>query len=163
MSILFTPKEVFDIAVQIERNGAAFYRKAAAETSDLQVREELLELASMEDGHEAAFTELRQALPQNGDEAEWLDSEGDAAVYLQSFAAGQVFDVAQAALPAGAPLAAILHFALERERDSVVFFVGMEEFMPEGPGRTKVEVIIRQEMLHIATLNRRLLQVTGRA
>jgi hypothetical protein len=30
MGILFTAGEVFDIAIQIERNGASFYRKAAA-------------------------------------------------------------------------------------------------------------------------------------
>ena len=164
MSILFTPSEVFEIAIEIERNGASFYRKAASSTSDSQARSELLELAAMEDGHEVTFTELKRDLVGDGGNIEWFDSASEAAMYLQNFASGQVFDMTQDPLTAASrPLPEILRFALERERDSVVFFVGMQELMPAGPGRTKVEAIIKQEMGHISLLGKRYQQAMGLA
>jgi len=162
MSILFTPGEIFDIAIEIERNGAAFYRKAAAETSDAAVRRELSELAAMEDGHEITFAELKRGLVGNDSKTEWFDAEGEAAMYLESFAAGQVFDITKdpnefaGTLPS---LEAVLRFALERERDSVVFFLGVKDLTPAGEGRLKIESIISQEMAHISMLNRRLRQL----
>lgn len=165
MSILFTPGEIFDIAIEIERNGAAFYRKAAAHNADAEVRRELTELAAMEDGHEATFTEMKRDLVGNEEQVAWFDVECDAVTYLQNFADGQVFDLTKSpgAFPAAtASLPETLRFALDRERDSVVFFLGMRELMPAADGRSKVDSIIKQEMGHITLLGRRLLEVSGR-
>ncbi len=162
MSILFTPGEIFDIAIEIERNGAAFYRKAAANTSDAAVRRELIELAAMEDGHEVTFAELKRDLVGNDSKTEWFDAESEAAMYLESFAAGQVFDITKDPNEfAGTrpSLDAVLRFALDRERDSVVFFLGVKDLAPTGDGRLKIESIISQEMAHISMLNRRLTQL----
>jgi rubrerythrin len=162
MSILFTPNEVFDIAIEIERNGAAFYRGAAAVASDAKVRNELIDLAKMEDGHESIFNEMKQELGSGGGDATF-DADGELTMYLRNFASGQVFDVKKE--PPEAVLASMektLRFALERERDSVVFFLGMKEWMPAGSARVKIEGIIKQEMGHIAMLGRRLMEVAGR-
>lgn len=164
MSMLFTAGEVFEIAIEIERNGAAFYRKAAANFEDAAVRHELLDLAAMEDGHEVTFTELKRDLVGNAPVIEWFDADSEAVMYLQNFAAGQVFDMAKnAEIAAGTPLTEVLQFALQRERDSVVFFLGLKDLMPADDKRTLVDSIIKQEMGHIALLGRRLLEVSGRA
>ena len=170
MSILFTPGEVFEIAIEIERNGAAFYRKAAAGASDTAVRRELLELAAMEDGHEVTFTELKRDLVGDEEQVAWFDVESDAVMYLQNFADGQVFDMTKdptkhpGALAAStASLPEILRFALDRERDSVLFFLGMKDLMPALEKRSLIDNIIKQEMGHIGLLGRRLLQVSGLA
>jgi len=166
MSMLFTPGEVFEIALEIERNGAAFYRKAAANTTDAAVRRELLELAAMEDAHEVTFTELKRDLVRDEDTVEWFDEESDTVMYLRNFAAGQVFDVTKnpvALATATTSLAEILRYALDRERDSVVFFLGMKDLMPAAEGRIKIEDIIKQEMGHITLLGKRLKEVSRRA
>ena len=51
MSITFNADEIFEMAEQIERNGAKFYREAAENASDADVKEMLLSMAAMEDGH----------------------------------------------------------------------------------------------------------------
>ena len=45
MSITFNADEVFEMAEQIERNGAKFYREAATKTSDRQTKDMFLRLA----------------------------------------------------------------------------------------------------------------------
>ena len=55
MSIFFNPDEILEMAEQIERNGARFYRQAAQGAQDAGVRELLQKLATMEDGHEKLF------------------------------------------------------------------------------------------------------------
>jgi len=164
MSMLFTPGEVFEIAIEIERNGAAFYRKTAAGTEDAPARHELLELAAMEDSHEITFTELKRDLVGDEPVIEWFDVDSEAVIYLQNFAAGQIFDMTKNMdVAAGTPLPEVLQFALQRERDSVVFFLGLKEMMPADDKRALVDTIIKQEMGHISLLGRRLLEISGRA
>jgi len=162
MGILFNAADVFEIAIQVERNGARYYRAAAAQIPDAQSRHELLELAAMEDNHEVTFTELKASLVGNDASEDWFDPESDAAKYLEAFAAGQIFDMTED--PCGflgpeTPLIDVIEFALERERDSVVFFVGLKELVPASLGATKIEAIIKQEMGHIALLSKRLREV----
>ena len=47
----FNAEEIFKIAMRIEENGAAFYRKAADLQADAENKKLLLQLAVMEDGH----------------------------------------------------------------------------------------------------------------
>lgn len=159
MSILFNAGDVFDIAIQIERNGAAFYRKAAELAADAGSRTELQELAAMEDGHEIVFSELRRQLVEAEDPGDWFEQGGDEAQYLENFAAGRVFDMtrdATAWLMPSTPLKDVLRFALERERDSIVFFVGIREVVPESLGASQIDAIIKQEMGHVALISKRL-------
>ena len=55
MSIDFNADEVFEIAEQIERNGAKFYRTSAKNISDVNNKNFLIQLAEMEDEHEKTF------------------------------------------------------------------------------------------------------------
>ena len=60
MGMPFNADEVFEMAEQIERNGAKFYRAAAKKFPSL--RDVLLELAAMEDDHEKTFAAMRGQL-----------------------------------------------------------------------------------------------------
>ena len=60
MSIAFNADEVFEMAEEIERNGAKFYREAASKSTNREIREMFLNMASMEDGHLRTFQEMRK-------------------------------------------------------------------------------------------------------
>ncbi|MCJ7775532.1 MAG: rubrerythrin, partial [Desulfobulbaceae bacterium] len=62
MSYDFSADEIFEMAEQIERNGARFYRKMAENISDKSIRELLLDFAAMEDDHERVFASMRADL-----------------------------------------------------------------------------------------------------
>ena len=123
MHYAFNAAEVFDVAIQIELNGVAFYRKAAQYASDEAFRKELLGLGEMEQEHVARFTELKRDLVGEQGEAEWFDPAGEAARYLEAFAAGNVFNVtddASKALTEQPSARDILDFANEAGVDLIV-------------------------------------------
>ena len=42
------------------------------------------------------------------------------------------------------------------EKDSIVFYLGMKEIVPENLGKTKIDQIIKEEMAHIKLLSKEL-------
>ena len=58
MLVQFSAGEVFEIGIEIEKNGKAFYEEAAANTADQTIREFFTELASWEDGHIKLFENM---------------------------------------------------------------------------------------------------------
>jgi len=50
----------------------------------------------------------------------------------------------------------ILKEAILAEKDSIVFYLGMKEMVPENLGETKIDAIIKEEMAHIKLLSGKL-------
>ena len=156
---MFGVEEIFDIAMDIERNGAAFYREAAAVLADEAVRGELLELAKMEDEHEETFRVMKRSILGDETIAEWYDPEGEAAAYLRAVADGKVFGSVSGAiraLPQPPTVRDVLEYAVELERESVLFFTGMRNTVPDHLGSGKIDAIISQEMGHVVLLTQKL-------
>ena len=160
MSITFNAFEIFEMAEHIERNGVKFYRKAAQGISDRDVHQTLLGLADMEAEHEETFAGMRKQL-SDSDQARELkvfDPENELALYLQAMADGHVFDLRKdpsEQLTGTETVEDILKLGINAEKDSIVFYLGLRNFVPVRAGRDKVEAIIKEEMGHIAVLNRR--------
>ena len=159
MSITFNAFEIFEMAEQIERNGVKFYRKAAQSVSDRQMRQMLEELADMEVEHEETFAAMRKQLSDEAWAARVFDPENEMALYLQAMASGHVFDLRKdpsEQLKGTESIEEILKLAINAEKDSIVFYLGLKDFVPVKAGKDKVEAIVKEEMGHIAVLNRRL-------
>ena len=159
MSIHFNADEIFEMAEQIERNGAKFYRKVAEGTEDEGTKQFLLELAEMEDDHERTFAAMRSELSAEERTAPTFDPEGEAAMYLQAMADGYVFDVHDdptELLTGEEAIADVLRTAIGLEKDSIVFYLGIKEMVPERLGKDRINHIIKEEMSHITTLSNQL-------
>lgn len=157
MGITFNADEIFEMAEQIERNGTKFYRAAAEKLS--AVREVLLDLAAMEDEHEETFAGMRKHLSEQERELMVFDPENEVALYLQAMASGYVFDLKKdlsQQLTGKETAEDILKMAIGAEKDSIVFYLGLKDFVPPRAGKDKVEAIITEEMGHITVLNRKL-------
>ena len=155
MSVAWSVQEVYEVEIQIEKNGAAFYRKAAKRFSERAVRDTLNELAAMEDEHRETFEVMRAALPEDADSVQWNDPEGEAVRYLQAFASGQVFDVTRnpsAALGDTTGPGEILMMAIGKERDSIMFYLGLKQLLRARPDCDQLNGIIKEEMGHITVL-----------
>jgi len=164
MSITFNADEIFEIAEQIERNGARFYRRAAADFAGESAHKRLLELAEWEDGHEKAFAAMRLQLSQGERTPTVYDPEGEAAAYLRAFAGGHVFDInadPSERLTGSETLAEVLRTALGLEKDSIVFYLGIKNIVPENLGKAKIDAIIEEEMSHVTLLSRELASQAG--
>jgi len=159
MSITFNFDEIFEMAEQIERNGARFYLSAAEKFSDSTARDKLLELAAMEERHEKTFAAIRAELTEGMRMESTFDPENQAALYLQAMADGKVFDIKKDPsdiLSEGKTLEEILHIAIGLEKDSIVFYMGIKDMVPEKLGKEKIDVIIKEEKGHIVELSNQL-------
>lgn len=159
MSVTFNAIEIFEIAERIERNGVKFYRKAAEGLSDEDIRQTLLSLAEMEAEHEETFANMRKQISHKERELITFEPENEMTLYLQAIANGHIFDLKKdpsEQLTGKETIDNILKLAIEAEKDSIVFYVGLKNFVPAKAGQDKVEEIIEEEMGHIVVLNQKL-------
>ena len=160
MAVTFSADEMFEIAERIERNGAEFYRKAAKGSSDGKIRSFLEQLAVMEVAHEKTFAAMRAELACSDRLPAAFDPGDEVGTYLQTMVDGKVFDVKtdpSEQLTGRETPQDILKTAIGMEKDSIVFYLGLEEYVPAESGKDKVRAIIKQEMGHIALLNDKLM------
>lgn len=159
MKINFSTDEVFKIAEQMERNGYRFYNTAAEEIFNRDgEREQLLRLASMEREHEKIFAAMRERITKAQGNS-FFDPDGDGALYLQAWADGQVFDedgTLARTLIDDRDVEEILKIAIELEKESILFYIGMKEMTIEEASRKEIDTIIKEEMAHIVYLNKEL-------
>ncbi len=155
MSFEFNVNEVFEMAKQIERNGAEFYRKAAESVSG-ENKEILLKLAAFEDQHEKDFAMVQSNLSDKEKESSFFDPDEETKDYLKALADMRVFfekgiDVSS--------MENILKDAIVAEKDSILFYEVMKNIIPENLGKNKVDDIIKEEMRHIVILKSKLEEI----
>jgi len=145
MGIVFNANEVLEMARQIERNGAAFYRKAAEIVQDS--KDLLLEIAEQEDEHLATFTEMQENISAREYESTAYDPDDEGLMYLQAMANGHIFDTKKKPedmLTGNENLADVMLMAIGAEKDSIVFYSGLKGFVPEKLGADKLDSIIKE-------------------
>ncbi len=159
MSITFNADEIFEMAEQIERNGAKFYREAAKNASDADVKKMLLSLAVMEDGHEQTFSDMRKELSAEDKASNIFDPDNEVAQYLQTMAdfhgtEGKASSIEK--LTGNESMAEVLRIALQAEKNSIAFYVGIKDMLANKSGKQKVQAIIIEEMAHVSTIGGKL-------
>jgi rubrerythrin len=162
MPITFNADEVFEMAEQIERNGAKFYREAVTRSPDRQIKDMFLRLAAMEDGHLRTFQQMRTTLSDQEKGGTTFDPEGEASLYLQAMADDRGFEGMKGRnvkLTGKESTRELLEIAIGAERNSILYYVGLKEMVPTEVGREKIDAIIREEVSHAADLRRYLAAV----
>lgn len=156
MAFEFNADEVLKMAIHIESNGAAFYRKAAGMQTDAKNRKFLEGLAAMEDQHKKTFTEMRKTLTEKDKEEKVFDPYNEASQYLASMAdtlGGEGSPSAADALTGSETLEDILKTAIGLEKDSILFYLGLKDKVSPKYGKEKIDAIIKEEKRHVAQLS----------
>jgi rubrerythrin len=151
MGISFNADEIFEMAEEIERNGAKFYRKAAKNASDKQIKNTLLKFAAMEDAHEVTFAAMRAEIQSEIS----YDPEGVAALYLKAIADANGFEgkvSPDEELTGNESIEEVIKIALRAEKESVAFYVGLKDIVAADDGKARVDAIIKEEMVHVTQL-----------
>jgi rubrerythrin len=163
MAFDFNADEVFEMAEQIETNGAAFYRQAAENIPEEDIRRLFLDLAAMEDEHKKTFAALRARLNKDERSSTVFDPEGESARYLKALADLRVFDRTAEEpfrlddnLTGSEKLRKVFWGAISREKESIVFYTGLRELVSKKLGRDRINDIIREEMKHLRILSHEL-------
>ena len=158
MSYDFNADEIFEMAEQMERNGAQFYRDAAETAADSSNKEMLIGLSKMEVAHEKMFESMRAELTAADKASTVFDPTGEASPYLRALVDSRVFFKKEIDVTS---MVEILKSAIEAEKDSIVFYLGMKEAVAEDLGKDRIDVIIKEEMGHIQVLSKELVVQTG--
>ena len=156
MAFDFNAKDVFEMAKEIERNGIKFYSSAAEKVDRPDQRELLLSLAKMEEEHEETFKTMESELTGKEQTETVFDPENEALLYLKALADTRVFFEKEMDMSS---MKAILKTALGAEKDSIVFYLGMKELVPEKFGKNRLDGIIKEEMNHVRLISKELTAV----
>jgi len=164
MTVNFMAFEIFEIAEQIERNGAKFYRDAATAAKDKSMQRFFLQLAEMEDNHERIFVDMRKSLENESDDTKVFDPNNEMIYYLKAMAKSTGWEGKAAPhvefTGCETPVQ-VIKTAIEAERASIDYYLGLKEFVPSQADKKKVDAIIKEEMGHVVTLQKRLEQINS--
>ena len=155
MNVTLSALEVFEIAEQIERNGAKFYRRAATLFDDSEVCQLFNKLAGWEVEHENIFREVSKKV--FGSDAAFRSFRSESALPDPKVMAGlAIFGIRMEPteeLSGKENQDDILKRAVEKEKDSIVFYNGLKDFLSDPADRAPVDRIITEEMKHIRVLH----------
>ncbi len=156
MAYDFNADEIFEMAIQIEANGAKFYRKAADLQQEPDNKAFLEKLARMEDKHKTTFEAMRKAVSEGQKQETVFDPANELSMYLKAMADNHGGegdpDVAES-LTGEESMEEIITTAVGLEKESILFYLGLKDLVPAKYGHDKLDNIIREEKLHIAQLN----------
>ena len=148
MTIVFNADEIFEMAIRIENNGAAFYRKAAGLQSDTKNQKFLESLANMEDQHKRIFTEMRTTLTEKDKSPkifvtpmtkylstllQWRTTweEKEAPLLLKSLTEKETLEE-------------IPQTAVGLEKVSILFYPGIKDLIPSRSGQDRIDISSRK-------------------
>jgi rubrerythrin len=180
MKVELTALEILEIAEQIERNGVRFYSKAAELFKGHGLAKMFLELSNWEAEHEKVFKEMRkQIFPDSiplSSFAESTEASRDSRQEIQqqqSFSSNvtpfnpkmmaglAVFGIKPdpaSELTGKESIVDILKIAIEKEKDSIIYYTGLKDFVPAKLDKDKIDDIIKEELRHIRILRQSLEQ-----
>jgi rubrerythrin len=160
MTVTFNAFEVFEIAEQIERNGTNFYIRAAELFDDPDTCQMFLRLAEWEKEHEQTFAKMKQRLSEQCRQPS-TPGPDDLLPDPRVMAGLAVFGIRSnpaEELRGRQNKTDIIRRAVEKEKDSIVFYHGLKEFVPANADKGKIDDIIKEEMRHIVILDQLLKQ-----
>ena len=165
MGLDFDPEQAYHVAIKIEENGAKFYRMAIDLVDDPEKKKLLASLAGWEDEHKDLFIKLRDDISDldpmdyRGYLERLYEPTDEQNEIFQLLADANVFPIEldpSDLLKGDETLIDILRIALNLEKDAVIFYMSIQGVMKTSGESTALNKIIKEEMRHIAILNREL-------
>ncbi len=151
----FNAAEVFDIAVKIEENGKKFYDAAVKVVEDPEVKALFKELGEQEVDHRQKFLALKKELPASATQPTVFDPNNEMSAYVQVTADNHVFIKGdfEAKLAEIKDAKSALRMAMEFEKDSVIFFLTIQDATDGQKGKDFIGELVKEEQQHLRKLS----------
>ena len=146
---MFTLADICTIAKQVERNGAAAYRKAAEATKVPEVARVLEMLADDEANHLSWFEKMDVAQTVEIKDEQIARIGRD---LLQDMMAAQTFSLDPKELAGTDGPKSMLDQSIEFEEDTILFYEMLSGFLDDEETKQQLDTIIAEERTHIAKL-----------
>ncbi len=152
MANLFSGSEIVQIAVQMEKSGAAFYDSLTKSVENAQARDIFAHMANEERHHIADFQQLLDSVGDYRPLPESYPGEYD--LYTKALVDSRVFSdeetCVRIAQNVGNEKEAI-QLAISIEKDAIIFLYEMRRFVPPRD-KSAVDDILNQEKIHLRRL-----------
>lgn len=146
---MFTLGEIIDLAIRIENNGKNTYRKAQDEVASSELASMLQELADDEAEHEKWFAKFREDMDTEIEDSK-IEEIGRS--ILQSVLGNQAFSMNDADFSRIDNITNLLELSIEFERDTIIFYGMLKEFIKDDKVLSGIDQIIEEENRHIKRL-----------
>ncbi|MCP4178216.1 MAG: ferritin family protein [bacterium] len=151
----FNLNEIFEIAEQIEKNGSEFYKKAAEKFTDSEeLYNLLLKLSDDELKHEEIFRIYKERFSDNSAMVDDVDET--VLKYLHALSRQYVFNskIKKHVIDCSITKMDVFNFAIEREKDAILFYIGLKDAMTDEKDKEAVQILIEEEKRHLTELTK---------
>jgi len=146
---MFEIREILDLAIRLEKNGEATYRKAILSSPNEDVKAMLEWMAAEEAGHAEWFSKLKIDF-DTGSRNPFLEEMSRE--LFEDMVGGQSFSLKEVDFANVSDPDELVSIFIEFEKDTVLFYEMIAPFIESGETRTRLEAIIAEENRHIARL-----------
>lgn len=146
---MFEIKDILDLAIRLEKNGEATYRKAIQAISDEELKAMLEWMAGEEASHGQWFSKLKAARDRGRPNP---FREEMSRQLIEGLLGGQNFSLKEVDFARVTGLSELISIFIEFEKDTVLFYGMIAPFAENSATRTHLESIIAEENRHIACL-----------
>lgn len=148
----FNASEIFEIAIQIEKHGEKFYRHAATICDDAKIKEMFEHLAGEEVKHgrtiDGMLSKIDHYVPPEKYPGEYCQ-------YLTAYSENLVFSDEEfnREMKKIDTVADAIEFAIDKELQSILYYLEMQNLVPEGPQRDEIGKLVEEERRHYLRLS----------
>jgi len=150
MPKIFYLSEILDFALEKEQQSADLYQKLADQAGNADDKALFEKLVRDELNHKAYYAEILASVKEEQSPKVPQEGEEYTAYMRQLIEDSRTTKV----LPddiSSMPLNEVLDYAIARERDSMTFYLGLKQFVPES-AKAHIDVIIAEESRHAAVI-----------
>lgn len=158
MPDIYNAGEVYEIGIEIEKNGKEFYFKAADKAENPIAKKFFTDLANWEDKHIQLFQEFKSKINTPDDDM-LLDLDNAQSAYLKAVADTHIFlkNVNIENIVNGCvTVKDMLNIAIQFEKDSVNLYNTIMSLVPAKLGKDKIQILIDEEIKHVSILEEKL-------
>jgi rubrerythrin len=151
MGIFFSGRELIEIAIGIENNGAIFYDSLAGSTKNSGVGHTYKNLADKEKEHAAIFQKMLDSVGESKPPETYTEQYN---LYLKALIDSLVFADDKVSLGMARKVnsdAEAIQIAMGAEKDSILFYVEVKDLVRRSD-RRMVGKIIEEERFHLRQL-----------
>jgi len=150
MSKIFYLSELLKFAVEREKESFALYTQLAEQTTQTDLKALFERLAKEEIKHEALYQELLNI--ENREQSPGVQEDEEYHRYMETLIDEE--RTSSKHLPTDfSNLKVILDYAIKREQNAILFYVGLKNYVPTKI-HDKVDTIIKEETKHAAILEK---------
>ena len=148
----FNAREIIEVAIEMEKNGEAFYKVLAKTSDDPDIKSVFTHLADEESEHAKDFKNILESLFSDDKSSSYELNEA-ATAYFKAFAKTQVFKNIEEAKNTANQLKTFeeaVSYAIGIEVKTIAFYRELSIMLEKGAD--KIEALIKEEHGHVAKL-----------